>query len=466
MAQAFLCPNCQASLEYEEGGAVTVRCQYCQTTVIVPPELRPTMRGRTIPQGGPGLAEMAEITRLLLDGRKIEAIKLLREMSGLSLQEAKEAVEQLERGRGSSLSGTSPNPLGTTAHPLQPRPAASRFSYVVLAVVVLAMLAAIALPIFLIFFAANSVSESIVPLVGTAAANAEPGLPPPTSTAVPTLTPTPAFAAEVFSFGGQAGTGPGAFNDTRHIGVDGEGRIYTADYQDGRIQAFDSQGNFLAQWLVENRRAPIISMTADRQGRVYVIQQGEIARYDGLSGERQLTIPSPGGAGYRDLAIAADGKLIAYAYQPPDTLYWLDSEGTILQSVPAILSGQTDDPEPLARVAVDGLGNVYLLGEGFTPLVFKFDASGKFITRIGSKGNDLEQLNLPRALAIDNQGWLYVADSNGIDVLTGDGRYLDTIPLRGVTFDMAFSDRNELFLMERNGNRVIQMALQAGAQGK
>ncbi len=463
MSQAFLCPSCQASLEYEEGGALTVRCQYCQTTVIVPPELRPTMRRRA---DGPGLVDLAEITRLLLAGKKIEAIKLISEVSGLSLKEAKDVIEQLEQERGISLSTTSPNLPGTTPHPLQPRPAASRFSYVILAIVLLAIFATIALPIFLIFFATSSITESVTPLMETAAANAEPGLPRPTPTAVPNPTSTPAFAAEMFSFGGQAGTGPGAFNDTRHIGIDGEGRIYTADYQDGRIQAFDSQGNFLAQWLVENRRSPIISMTADRQGRVYIIQQGEISRYDGLSGERQLTIPSPGGSGYRDLVIAADGKLIAYAFQPPDTLYWLDGEGNILQTVSAILSGQTESPELTARVAVDGLGNVYLLGEGFTPLIFKYDASGKFITRIGSKGNEPGQLRSPRALAIDNQGWLYVVDSDGIDVFAGDGRYLDTIPLRGVAFDMTFNDRNELFLMERNGNRVVQMALQAGAQGK
>ncbi len=256
MSQAFLCPSCQASLEYEEGGALTVRCQYCQTTVIVPPELRPTMRRRA---DGPGLVDLAEITRLLLAGKKIEAIKLISEVSGLSLKEAKDVI---------------------------------------------------------------------------------------------------------------------------------------------------------------------------------------------------------------DLVIAADGKLIAYAFQPPDTLYWLDGEGNILQTVSAILSGQTESPELTARVAVDGLGNVYLLGEGFTPLIFKYDASGKFITRIGSKGNEPGQLRSPRALAIDNQGWLYVVDSDGIDVFAGDGRYLDTIPLRGVAFDMTFNDRNELFLMERNGNRVVQMALQAGAQGK
>lgn len=40
----------------------------------------------------------SELSRLLAEGQKIEAIKLYREQTGAGLKEAKEAVEALERG--------------------------------------------------------------------------------------------------------------------------------------------------------------------------------------------------------------------------------------------------------------------------------------------------------------------------------------------------------------------------------
>jgi hypothetical protein len=46
----------------------------------------------TLPDFGPVLSEVAELVR---QNRKIEAIKLYREMTGVSLKEAKEVVDRL-----------------------------------------------------------------------------------------------------------------------------------------------------------------------------------------------------------------------------------------------------------------------------------------------------------------------------------------------------------------------------------
>lgn len=469
MSQAFLCPNCHASLEYEGGTSPTIRCQYCNTTVIVPEQLRTPSGGRA-GMGGEGMpletAKLAEIVRLIQQGKKIEAIKLMREISAMDLRSAKEAVERMERGEAmqfSSVTTTARPAFEVTPHPLQaqpllPQPTAvasgSRLGCVIVFVTLLLLLGAGGA-----FFVLTSASSSITEVVVTAVSNVEPGIPAPGATATPVATATPAFAAESFSFGGQEGVGPGYFNDTRSIGLDAQGNIYTGDYSDGRIQVFDSQGNYRTHWFINDTDAYMISMTADRQGRVYVIEKGVINRYDGMSGELQLTLPAPGGAGYRDMVVAPDGDLVAFAFAPPDMLVWFDADGNRVQTVSEILSGQTGDPESGARLAVDGLGNVYVLGETFTKVVFKFDAQGKFITRIGSQGNEAGQLRSPRAIAVDNQGRIYVEDSDGIDVFAADGRFLDTIPFRGVAFDMVFNDQNELFLMDRNGNRVVQFTL-------
>ncbi|MDT7807133.1 MAG: tripartite motif-containing protein 71 [Acidobacteriota bacterium] len=47
--EAFNCPQCGAALEYERIESATVRCHYCNSLVVVPPELRPSP-ARTEPQ--------------------------------------------------------------------------------------------------------------------------------------------------------------------------------------------------------------------------------------------------------------------------------------------------------------------------------------------------------------------------------------------------------------------------------
>ncbi|HEX7593230.1 MAG TPA: hypothetical protein VF429_03590, partial [Anaerolineae bacterium] len=51
--KSFACTNCGAALDYTSGGAPTVRCPYCGTTVIVPPELRDAEHEQTKSTGKP-----------------------------------------------------------------------------------------------------------------------------------------------------------------------------------------------------------------------------------------------------------------------------------------------------------------------------------------------------------------------------------------------------------------------------
>lgn len=47
---------------------------------------------------------------------------------------------------------------------------------------------------------------------------------------------------------GSLGIKPGEFNLVHAIAIDSKGRVYVADRNNARIQVFDSQGNFLAEW--------------------------------------------------------------------------------------------------------------------------------------------------------------------------------------------------------------------------
>ena len=72
----------------------------------------------------------------------------------------------------------------------------------------------------------------------------------------------------LFSWG-EPGTGAGQFNIVHYVGVDNNGYVYIADRENQRVQVFDSQGKFEAQWNDMSRAACLCFDNAGNQ-RVYV----------------------------------------------------------------------------------------------------------------------------------------------------------------------------------------------------
>ena len=56
---------------------------------------------------------------------------------------------------------------------------------------------------------------------------------------------------------GKKGMGPGEFDVPHALAVDMEGRLYVADRQNNRIQIFDQNGKFIAQWFQFGRPSGI-----------------------------------------------------------------------------------------------------------------------------------------------------------------------------------------------------------------
>ena len=257
--------------------------------------------------------------------------------------------------------------------------------------------------------------------------------------------PWAGYTEPAMSFGGE-GIGPGNFKDARSIAVDAEGRIYVGEYSGGRVQVFDSTGKFLTQWSVDPKM-PLRGLAADRGGTVYVVQKGEITRYEGTSG-RVLGNVGAGGGRFDDVAVAADGGLVAFAQDPHDNIVRIDRSGQASKIIRRAVSGQTDRSELDIRVAVDGLGNVYGLGT-FNDAVFKFSPDGRFLTQFGSDGDEPGQFRAPGAIAVDNQGRVYVADFKGIQIFDPNGRYLNTIKVKGAASGLVFNEGGELFVVAR-----------------
>ena len=98
------CPNCGAQVDF--AGRTQATCSFCQSKlylegdgVKVHSALSDLLEGKPAPVG----VDVDQIQQLVRAGKKIEAIKLVRQQTGLGLKEAKDAVEAIERGEAVEL---------------------------------------------------------------------------------------------------------------------------------------------------------------------------------------------------------------------------------------------------------------------------------------------------------------------------------------------------------------------------
>ncbi|MBV9928081.1 MAG: hypothetical protein JOZ96_23890 [Acidobacteria bacterium] len=369
MIKTLQCPSCGAPLEYDEAGErETMRCHFCNSTVLLPARPRPQVQQQNI---------------------------------------------RVSSGRPR---------LGTAGSP--------KTVIIVLAVVLFIGGGVLIGVINAISRAVNGVPRTV------AGANTRTTLNPPGTSRPPE--PKPFFGGE--------GVGAGRFKDARSIAVDAQGHIYVGEYSGARIQVFDQDGKFVTQWTADPKM-PLRGLTADRRGNVYVVQKGEINKYEGATG-RPLGKVGADGGGYDDVFALPDGGLVAFARRPYDNLLRLDASGQVRQVIEKAVSGQTDRSELEIRVAADGTGNIYALG-GFNDAVFKFSPDGRFQTRFGGDGDEPGLFRAPGAIAVDNQGRVYVADFKGVQVFDPNGRYLKVIGVKGAASGLVFNDKNELLVVAR-----------------
>ncbi len=401
--QSFHCPKCGAPLDAHNIETATIRCPFCATSVVVPEALR------AAPEPEPEAFPRVTIVQATLDAGP-----------------ARELVKK------------------NTAW----------ISWLVSGIVVI-VLASVLIPILASAAAIAGVSRSL-PIIAEVMATATPSptlTRTPTPTTTPTPTPTPAYMVPGLSFGGE-GIGPGLFKDARYIDLDPRGTVYVADYQGGRVQAFDAAGKYLRQWRLGDQGTIFAGLAADHQGRVFVSVGNGVAGVDGQTGEMVVEITHPAGGSYGDLVVDAQGRLAAAWYEGRwgmitsleghrEGLVFYDAGGRPLLEVPSFISGQTGALALDNAIAVDGQGSIYALSDG---VVFKFAPDGRYIDRwdIGADAGR------GGALAVDGQGRVFVAGSRAVFIYSPEGRLERQFPVDGTVWDMAVDGEGSLWVVGRN----------------
>jgi ribosomal protein L7/L12 len=98
------CPNCGAPVNFAGGSHAT--CSFCRSQLYLSSDgVKAESALNDLLENQPGArgVDVDHIRQLVQDGKKIDAIKFVREQTGLGLKEAKDAVEAIERGESPDL---------------------------------------------------------------------------------------------------------------------------------------------------------------------------------------------------------------------------------------------------------------------------------------------------------------------------------------------------------------------------
>ncbi len=282
----------------------------------------------------------------------------------------------------------------------------------------------------------------------------------------------------VINEGGAAGMGAGQLNAPRNVAVGGDGRIYVLDSGNHRIQMFDAQGQYLAEWgsqgdqpgqfnepwgIAVDDEFVYVADTWNHRIQKFTLD-GAFVTLFGRSGS-PADEPETNGLGLffgpRDIALLPGSRLLV-----TDTgnhrLQIADRDGNFISQVGSFgnVPGQFNEPVGLGTgadgmvyladtwnsriqqfdenlfpinewkvqawagqsinnkpyTAVDSAGRIYVTDpEGYRVLIFS--AAGEYLGRFGSFGTDANSFSLPNGIAIDAQDNIYIADAGSHRVL-------------------------------------------------
>ena len=229
------------------------------------------------------------------------------------------------------------------------------------------------------------------------------------------------------------GRKPGWLVKPRAAAFDSKDNLYLVDLTD-RVQVFDREGKYLRGWRMPDFNVDGPSgVTIDRQGRLLVADTHF----------------------YRVLVFSPEGKIL------------LQIGDGVQGSTPGRFGYPCD-------VVCDKLGNFYVADYGENDRIQVFSPEGKWLRQWGGHGYDPGQFLRPRAMAIDANDRIYVADSaaNRIQVFDTSGKILDIWGTRGSArgelnfpYDVAVGLDGSIFVCEYSNHRVQKFSPEGKSLG-
>ncbi len=225
---------------------------------------------------------------------------------------------------------------------------------------------------------------------------------------------------------GQLGAGERDLNKPNGIVVDGLGNVYVADTENNRIQKYTSNGDYLLT-ITGDMNKPY-DVTVDGSNHVYVSDtyNSRVLKYtaEGVFEHEVGNVPPCPGFFSFPIDIDIDAAGTIYIACMDNSIWKLDAQENCVD-----LWGGGYDEEmengkfyTLNSIAIDKNGYIYATDAVSTQ---KFTSDGEFIIRWCSFGKSAGELNQPSGVAVDAEGFVYVADLENyrIQKFSPDGAY-------------------------------------------
>lgn len=376
---------------------------------------------------------LVAVTELVQAGEQEAAVEAYQQAYGVSQDEARQAISKLARGLTTGSPGIS---IKTSRVSIPAEKAAVATAGVVGGISCLTVLSA--LVIFLLI---------LVPVVF---ALASPG--GPLEGVWNRVNPL-AFGRVSLAFG-EKGSGAGFFNDPRAAALDADNNLFVANYSDGKVQKFSADGEYQMLWNIGAEQY-VSGMAVDRAGVVHLVYRGDIWKYDGKTGQALGKMADEPELWFEAISETPDGGIVAAANTVE--ILCFDQNGELVFSLADVSGAQVNEPETVADLAVDGVGNLYVLAQDDFVLVYS--PEGRLLSRFGSSGDEPGQLRVPSAIAVDGLGRIYISDFKGIQVFSQDGRYLDKIEVEGFAHGLAIDGEGNLWAIS-NLPKVFKYEIQ------
>ncbi len=286
------------------------------------------------------------------------------------------------------------------------------------------------------------------------------------------LSPTLSF---VQAWGG-LGAAPGQLNYPRALASDPAGDTYVADTANDRIQVFTTDGVLLRGWGVPGRGAGQFTapagLAADPTGRLLVsdtvdhrielFAPGSLAYLESWNVRGDLTEGLLGPSG-----IGVDPRGYVYVADTGNQrVVKLWGDNTFLSEIG--VGGGVSLSDPGAVAVAPGTGNAYV-ADTDNDRVLVYAPDGTLLQKWGGGGGDGStgsgpgEFERPRAIAIDAQGEVYVADfgNDRIEKFSANGALLTQWGVRGGRdgrlrgpTGVAVDGRGDVYVVDNGNNRV------------
>jgi len=272
---------------------------------------------------------------------------------------------------------------------------------------------------------------------------------------------------------GEYGNREGEFDYPVGIAIDKNNNLHITDWENDRIQKFNSEGRFLKVIPGKDSELKIdgpAGIVLDQNDNIIVVEQFN-NRIHKISPEgKSLNLVGKEGSG--------PGEFLnprGIAIDKDDNIYVVDTGNNRIQIFSSDFKyikqfgreGMGDGEFYFPRgIALDDEGNIYV-ADTFHNQVQVFNKEGRFLRKFGEGGEDIGEFDGTRYIALDSKGNIYVTDYKNGKVVKFNkeeqfelefGNESDGITLyypEGIAID----DRDYVFVVDAGNNSIVKYCL-------